>query len=127
MRMADGPGWRAHGERDLPGSVSDMERDAETFFRSDVPALLGWTFDDEHAAVIACPTLLLGGAASHAWFAEMLDRLQRVIPSTTLASVPGSGHSVALTHPVEVGAAVLARVRDVSPGRPAGGQGADNS
>lgn len=56
MRMADGPGWRAHGERDLPGSVSDMERDAETFFRSDVPALLGWTFDDEHAAVIACPT-----------------------------------------------------------------------
>lgn len=127
MRMVDGPDWRAHAERDLPGSVSDMERDAETFFRSDVPALLGWTFDDEQAAGIACPTLLLGGAASHAWFAEMLDRLQRVITSTTRASVPGAGHSVALTHPVEVGAAVLAHVRDVSPGRPAGGQGADSS
>jgi pimeloyl-ACP methyl ester carboxylesterase len=127
MRMVDGPDWRAHAERDLPGSVSDMERDAETFFRSDVPALLGWTFDDEQAAGIRCPTLLVGGATSHPWFAEMLDRLQRVVPSTTRASVPGAGHSVALTHPVEVGAAVLAHVRDVSPGRPAAGKGADHS
>lgn len=127
MRMIDGPDWRAHAERDLPGSVGDMERDAETFFRSDVPALLGWTFDDDQASGIRCPTLLVGGATSHPWFAEMLDRLQRVVASTTRVSVPGAGHSVALTHPAAVGAAVIAHVRDVSPGRPAGEEGADHS
>jgi pimeloyl-ACP methyl ester carboxylesterase len=127
MQIIGGPAWRADAERDLPGSVAAMERDAGTFFESDLPALLGWTFDDEQAAGIRCPTLLVGGATSHPWFAEMLDRLQRVVPSTTRASVPGAGHSVALTHPVEVGAAVLAHVRDVSPGRPAAGKGADHS
>ena len=127
MQMIAGPAWRADAERDLPGSVAAMERDAGTFFGSDLPALLGWRFDDEQAAGIRCPTLLVGGAVSNPWFAGMLDRLQRVVPTTTRASIAGAGHSMALTHPTQVGAAVLAHVRDVSPGRPAGGKGADHS
>lgn len=58
---------------------------------------------------------MIGDTASHPWFAEMLDRLEHVVASTTRASIAGAGHSLALTHPAQVGAAVLAHVRDVSP------------
>ena len=127
MTMVDGPDWRANAERDLPGSVAEMERDAATFFGADLPALLGWTFDDEQAATIACPTLLVGGAESHQRFDEMLTRLERVLARTTRVSVAGAGHSVALTHPGEVAAAVRRHVHAVSPGTREDGGARDRS
>lgn len=124
MNLIDGSDWRANAERDLPGSVAAMERDAATFFVSDLPALLGWSCDDAQAAGVACPALLLGGSASQDWFGEMLDRLERVIASTTRVTVAGAGHSAALTHPAEVAAAVRDHVSAVSStARPDGGEG----
>ena len=114
MQIVDGPGWRANAERDLPGSVADMERDAGTFFRSDVPALLGWSLDDECAARIDRPTLLVGGAESHPWFDEMLDRLELVLPAATRVTIAGAGHSAALTHHAGVGSAIVDHLRSVS-------------
>jgi pimeloyl-ACP methyl ester carboxylesterase len=127
MTMVDGPDWRAHAERDLPGSVADMERDAATFFDADLPALLRWTFDDEQAATIACPTLLVGGAESHERFHEMLTRLERVLARTTRVTVAGAGHSAALTHPAEVATAVRRHVRAVSRGTREDGAARDRS
>lgn len=127
MNLIDGPDWRANAERDLPGSVAAMERDAATFFVSDLPALLGWSFDDAQAAAVACPALLLGGSVSHNWFGEMLDRLERVIATTTRVTVAGAGHSAALTHPTEVAAAVRDHVRAVSSGTRADGGRPDRS
>ena len=114
MRLIDGPAWRANAERLLPGSVAAMERDAVAFFDHDVPALLGWRFDDEAAARVECPVLLMGGGASSAWFADMLARLERVLVTTSRVVIPGAGHSVALTHASDVAAAVRDHVRAVS-------------
>jgi pimeloyl-ACP methyl ester carboxylesterase len=128
MRIVDGPDWRTNAERDLPGSVADMERDADTFFTSDVPALLGWQHDDIAAATIDCSTLLVGGGDSHPWFGQMLDRLDRVLAQTRRVTIAGAGHSVAVTHPVEVASAVrAAHVRRVSPGTRATSDGAPGS
>lgn len=121
MRRIDGPGWRADAERELPGSVAGMERDADTFFCSDVPALLGWVLDDVTAGSIRCPTLLVGGSESHAWFGQMLARLERVLADTSRVTIAGAGHSVALTHAAEVSAVVREHLRCVSPGTRATG------
>ena len=115
MQVVDGPDWRVHAERDLPGSVASMERDAAVFVEVDVPALLEWTFDDEHAAGVGRPTLLVGGAESHRWFSEMLSRLERTLPMTTRVTIDGAGHSGALTHHAEVAEAIVGHVRSVSP------------
>lgn len=115
MRMVDGPDWRTNAERDRPGSVANVERDADTFFRSDVPALLGWVLDDVTAGSIRCPTLLVGGGESHAWFGQMLARLERVLADTSRVTIAGAGHSAALTHAAEVAAAVRDHLRRVSP------------
>lgn len=114
MVLLDGRDWRANAERDRQGSVASIERDARTFFTCDLPALVDWTLDDEQAAGITCPVLLVGGASSHPWFAEMLDRLQRLVADPTRVTIAGAGHSAALTHAARVGAAVLDHVRDVS-------------
>jgi pimeloyl-ACP methyl ester carboxylesterase len=127
MGMIDGPDWRAHAERDLPGSVAAMERDAHTFFESDLPALLRWRLEDADAAGIHAPALLVGGSESSAWFGEMLTRLERVLAPTTRVAVIGAGHSVALTHPDEVAEAIRHHVRAVSPGTRAGGGAQDRS
>jgi pimeloyl-ACP methyl ester carboxylesterase len=100
-----------------------MERDAATFFEADLPALLSWSFDDAQARAVAVPTLLVGGDQSHEWFGEMLDRLERVLPTATRVTVDGAGHSAALTHPHEVAAAV----RAVSPRTRASGREPDRS
>ena len=127
MTMVDGPDWRANAERDLPGSVADMERDAATFFGADLSALLGWTFDDDQAATIACPTLLVGGAESHERFDEMLTRLEGVLARTTRLTIAGAGHSAALTHAAEVATAVRRHVRAVSRGTREDGGAGDRS
>ena len=57
MTTLVGTEWRAVSERNLPGSVETMERDAPTFFGSDIPALLLWCFDASEAARIQCPVL----------------------------------------------------------------------
>ena len=114
MRLIDGPDWRASAERLLPGSVAAMERDAVAFFEHDVPALLGWRFDDEAASRVECLVLLVGGGGSSDWFAGMLTRLERVLVTTSRVVVPGAGHSVALTHAADVAAAVRDHVRAVS-------------
>ena len=57
MTTLVGTEWRAVSERNLPGSVETMERDAPSFFGSDIPALLSWCFDASEAARIQCPVL----------------------------------------------------------------------
>lgn len=111
MTMLAGPGWRELSERDLPGSVAAMERDAATFFGTDVPALLGWELADEAASGIGCPVLHVGGSLSGPWFAQMRDRLLRLLPDAASAVVPDAGHLVASTHPEKTAGLVLDHLR----------------
>ena len=101
LTMLVGPDWRRESERDLPGSVASMERDAVTFFESDLPALLAWEFDAEDAASVGCPVLYVGGSASGPWFAEMRARILRLLPRAEDTTVEGAGHLLATTHASE--------------------------
>jgi pimeloyl-ACP methyl ester carboxylesterase len=107
LTMLAGPDWRRESERDLPGSVAAMERDAQTFFESDLPALLSWEFDSEDAARVTCPVLYIGGSHSGPWFAEVRTRILRLLPQAENSTVQGAGHLLALTHPLETAQLVV--------------------
>jgi pimeloyl-ACP methyl ester carboxylesterase len=106
LAVLSGPDWRRRWERDHPGWVDAMERDAATFFASDLPALLSWRFDEEEAARVRCPVLYVGGSDSGRWFAEVRTRMLRLLPHAEDATVPGAGHLLAASH-AEVVAALL--------------------
>ncbi len=111
MTMLTGQGWRQTAEREAPGSVELMDRDAPSFLGSDVPALLSWEFGADEASRIRCPVLCIGGAQSGLWFTEMRARLGRLIPQADEATVDGAGHLVASTHPAEVATLLLEHLR----------------
>ena len=101
MSMLAGLDWRAESERTRPGSVSALERDAATFFDHDVPALLSWEFGPVQAMRITCPVLYIGGSDTWPMFAGMRTDTLGVLPRAQSEIIPGAGHSVAYTHPVE--------------------------
>ncbi|MGC0272656.1 alpha/beta fold hydrolase [Pseudactinotalea sp. Z1739] len=98
LSMLAGPDWREWCEADMPGSVAAMERDAVTFFTSDMPALLHWEPERSDLSRIRCPVLCVGGQSTSPWFREARQVLQRWLPQSDHAVVPGAGHVVATTH-----------------------------
>ncbi|MDN5894454.1 MAG: alpha/beta hydrolase [Nocardioides sp.] len=112
LRMLVGPDWRGECERQLPGSVAVMERDAPTFFQSDIPAMLAWTFTAEDAARIRCPVLYIGGSESGPWFAEVRDWVGQLLPQVHDTSISGAGHMLAATHPAQVAHQLINFVRN---------------
>lgn len=107
QRRLLGPDWRAEVERAVPGAVAQMTRDAITFFDSDSPALLSWSFGRQDAGRIAQPVLYLAGSASGTWFAEVRELLLDWFPEAEDRTIEGADHNLALTHPGEI-AALLA-------------------
>ena len=105
--MLVGADWRRESERDLPGSVAAMERDAVTFFASDLPALLDWDFGARDAARVRCPVLFVGGSDSGPWFAQVRSRIQQLLPQAEDTVVAGAGHLMASTHPAAVAEIVV--------------------
>lgn len=114
-----GDDWRRRLEDDLPGAVSQVERDAPTFFDSDIPALLGWRFGPADADRIRCPVLYIGGTDSGPWFAEVRDLVRGWLPHAEERVIQGAGHSLEITHAQEVGDALAAFLRQhpISPPR----------
>jgi pimeloyl-ACP methyl ester carboxylesterase len=110
MTALRGPDWREASEREVPGSVEDMESDASAFFGHDIPALLAWRFGSPDAAQLRCPILVVAGGRSGSWFAEMHARLLSLLPHAVGATVEDAGHLVATTHPMQVGDLLLEHV-----------------
>jgi pimeloyl-ACP methyl ester carboxylesterase len=97
-----GPDWRTEVEQHLPGGAEQMQRDATTFFDTDLPALLSWRFDAEDARRISCPVLQISGSDSGPWFAEVRDLVLTWLPQTEDILLTGADHSLALTHTPQV-------------------------
>ena len=93
-----GPQWRHDLQRDLPGGVPGVDKDAATFFGADVPALIAWRFSQVDAAQVTQPVLYVGGTASGPWFEEGHRVVTTWWPRAESVLVPGAGHSLALTH-----------------------------
>lgn len=112
--MLGAPSWvaeRATADAEL---VTRVERDAATFFTSDVPALLTWRFPTARAARITAPLLYVGGADSGPWFAQVHDWVRDTFPACEHHVLPTAGHSLAGTHASEV-AALLTSFLDRHP------------
>jgi pimeloyl-ACP methyl ester carboxylesterase len=107
-QLLSGPGWRAQWEAWLPGSVAQMVRDAATFFDADLPALLAW--DISGWGDVRCPVLHIGGTASGGWFRQVRDAVLERVPEAEDVEVEGADHSLAVSHPEQVAAAVHAFV-----------------
>ncbi len=101
-----GPDWRRDIERYLPDAVAQMERDADTFFATDIPALLAWRFGPEAARQVNRPVLYVGGAESGTWFAEVRDLVMTWLPQAQDVMLAGADHSLAITHAAETAAAL---------------------
>jgi pimeloyl-ACP methyl ester carboxylesterase len=93
-----GSDWRTELDRHIPGAVDQVERDADTFFTSDIPALLAWEFDANKARALHQPTLYIGGTDSGAWFAEERNVILDWLPEAEDVAIPGADHNLAVTH-----------------------------
>ncbi|WP_324651533.1 alpha/beta fold hydrolase [Georgenia sp. H159] len=111
MERLVGTGWRTELDAFLPGTAAAVERDNETFFATDIPALLGWHHTDEDARAVRASVLHVGGTDSGPWFAQVRERVLDLVPGAEDVVVRGAGHTLALTHAPDVAAAVSAFVR----------------
>jgi len=107
-----GPDWRTDIEHHIPGGAAKVERDADTFFATDMPALVTWRFLAEDAQRISRPVLYIGGSESGPWFAEVRDLILSWLPQAQDVVLEGADHSLAITHPAQVAAAIRAFLRD---------------
>lgn len=101
-----GPDWRSDLERHIPGGVAQSERDVGTFFETDLPALLNWRFGPAEAGRIGQPVLYVGGSHSGDWFAEVRGLIMTWLPQAQDVEVAGADHSLAMTHPAQIAAAM---------------------
>lgn len=97
-----GPQWRDDFERHLPGAVRQLERDAATFFATDIPSLLSWDFDTEAARRISQPTLYIGGRESGPWFEAVHELMSDWLSPSEDVLVAGADHNLTVTHPGQV-------------------------
>lgn len=97
-----GPDWRADYEKRLPGITGTIERDADTYFRSDVPALLAWIPEPATLRDFVGPVLHIAGEDSGELFAGVGAGLQDVFADVATVTIPGAGHDLAFTHPAQV-------------------------
>lgn len=101
-----GPEWRADLEQAIPGAVAATERDAPTFFESDLAALLAWRFSRTDASRIHQPVLYVGASDSGPWFAAVRELMLAWLPQAEDVVVPHANHSLAVTHAPQVAAAL---------------------
>lgn len=98
LPLVYGPHWHARMEQELPGATEQMQRDAATFFDTDLPALLSWRFDAALAGRVACPVLLVSGSAGGPWFAEVRRLMLTWLSHAEDVVLAGADHSLAVTH-----------------------------
>ncbi|MFF0944831.1 alpha/beta fold hydrolase [Kocuria sp. CPCC 205300] len=105
------PDWRTQLERHLPGGSVQVQRDAETLFGTDMPALVDWRFGAVDARRIRGPVLHVGGAASGPLFAAVREQILAWFPGASDVVVTDADHMLAITHPAEVASGLATFLR----------------
>ena len=103
--------WRETIERAVPGGVDQAEKDAATFFETELPVVADWAFGPERAAVISCPVLSVLGTASGPLFAEGREHLHKWFPACADAFIAGTTHLLQMESTAAVADAVGAFLR----------------
>lgn len=111
LRGLVGATWRSDVDRYLPGGAAQVERDADTFFTADVPALLAWHLAEEQLRAITQPVLYVGGTSSGPWFDHVHEVVLALLPGAEDVMIPDADHSLALTHTAQLATAVVRFLR----------------
>ena len=106
LALVVGPAWQTEVDRRLPGATAQMQRDAATFFDTDLPALFSWRFDRRDARRVSCPVLQVSGSDSGPWFAEVRDLVRAWLPQTEDVLLAGADHGLPVTHTPQVAEAL---------------------
>jgi pimeloyl-ACP methyl ester carboxylesterase len=96
------PGYRERLDYQLPGAFAQAVADAGTWFETDVPALLTWSFDTAEARQITQPVLsVLGGESEALWdrFGEVHRWLLEWLPHGEGVVLPGTTHFPQIERP----------------------------
>jgi len=98
----DWPTCRAVLEARLPGAVAQAIKDADTFFGTELPALMEWTFGPEQAAAIEQPVLSVRGTDTQPLWVEVADFLRASLPHVEDCTINGVGHLLHIQRPEPV-------------------------
>ena len=111
MSVVSGLDWvdcRALLEKQVPGSVAQAVKDADTFFDIELPALADWALSAEQAAAIRQPILsVLGGNTQPLWL-EVAAFLRSSAPDVEECTIAGVGHLLHLERAEPVARALAA-------------------
>jgi pimeloyl-ACP methyl ester carboxylesterase len=109
MSVVSGLDWatcRDVLEKQVPGSVAQAIKDADTFFGVELPGLVEWTFGAEQAAAIECPVLSVLGSETQPLWVEVADFLRTSVPNVDDCVIKGVGHLLHLQRPKPVARAI---------------------
>ena len=81
------------------GAVRYAERESRTFFGNELPGAHGWRFDQQVAARITQPVLLVEGGASPPPVHRLIARLARLLPNPEIATIDDEDHLLPLRSP----------------------------
>lgn len=109
MSVVGGVDWatvRAVLEECLPGAVAQAIKDADTFFRVELPGLSEWVFGPEQAAAVRCPVLSVLGTDTQPVWVETADFLRSSLPYVEERRIGGVGHLLQVQRPQPVARAM---------------------
>jgi pimeloyl-ACP methyl ester carboxylesterase len=101
-QMSYGPDWRTLAAR-VPGGPAQVERDVDTVFQSEAPAMISWGFGAEQAARITQPIVYITGGGAHG---GSLKQLRTWMPTIEDVVVPGVTHAMLMQDPKAVADAI---------------------
>ncbi|HUE59750.1 MAG TPA: alpha/beta hydrolase, partial [Acidimicrobiales bacterium] len=104
MTVISGPDYRNVLRAALgPNSLARAEQDSRFFFADEISAVQEWGFDEEAAAAIRHPVLLVQGGASPPPVHRLVAHLAAMMPDTEVATIDGDDHLLPLRSPAALG------------------------
>lgn len=95
-------------QKEIPGGVPQVMRDADNFFGSYLPALSLWEFGAAQAAAIAAPVLSVLGTGTDRLFLESHELLHAWFARLDDCTIEGVGHLLHLQSPEPVASGIAA-------------------
>ena len=80
-------------------AVRHADRESRTFFTNEMPGVHSWSFDEQVAAWITQPVLLVQGGASPPPIHRLVDRLRGLLPHALTSTIAGDDHLLPLRSP----------------------------
>jgi len=99
-----GTEWRTLAAR-VPGGPAQVDRDVDTVFQSEAPAMTKWRFGPEEAARLTQPMIYLTGGGRHG---ASRERMQMWIAGMEQFVIPNTTHAMLMEDPKAVAEAIAA-------------------